>query len=605
MHFYLLILTSSPIRHFLREKHHTNTRFHHNEQIENTKQEPIIFFAQKGPNMTADASQISNDSALQQGAHQLNKNTVRFALWAPWKKSVHLIGDFNQWDKQADPMEVNEEGIWSIEKEIQAETCRYQFVIDGETIIGDPYARKIEWVEGSDQPHAIVDLNQEPYAWNDGEFGIRPLNQLVIYELHVGNFSPEGTFQGVTDRLDYIASLGVDAIEIMPIQEFPGDISWGYNPAYFFAPETSYGSIEDFKRLVDSAHQKGIGVILDMVFNHSTGDSPINRLYSYDENPYMSTDGNPWGFPDLNHWNDATKRLIHDIQSYWLTEFHIDGFRYDYAEGIRYDGINGMSFIAWDARQTKAHAYLIAEDFVADPSAVVRDTEIDASWHWQFARMVTAQLREGEYKGYQYGDLVGLSRVLTFSGQGYQDNAQPINYLESHDEERVIYEILTNPALDDAAAIRKSMLGAILLFTAQGVPMLYSGQEFGHKNKKTIDVDKLAWDYLEGDAGKALFNHYATLINLRHQQGALHHNNFEVLVVDHERKLLAFHRWDDAGSVVVVAVNLTGTTQKLTIPFPRAGVWHEWLFDYDEQVGEEPFEAEIPDSFGKIWILQS
>jgi malto-oligosyltrehalose trehalohydrolase len=538
------------------------------------------------------------------GARDRGDGTVTFALWAPWKKSVHLIGDFNNWNMQADPLAVDESGLWWIEKQLDPGTHAYQFVIDGETTIGDPYARELRWAGGSSQPHALVEVGAQPYAWGDGGFGIKPLNQLVIYELHVGDFSPEGTFEGVIARLDHLAGLGVDAIELMPIQEFPGDRSWGYNPAYFFAPESSYGSANDLRRLIDAAHQKGIGVLLDMVFNHTTGDSPISLLYQYDQNPYFSSDGNPWGFPDFNLWNDATKRLLHDIQDYWLTDYHIDGFRYDYVEGMRYDGVGGMSFIAWDARQSKPHAYLIAEDIVADPSAVVRDTEVDASWHWRFTKVLRAQLREGEYQGNQYGDLDAVLRVLTFGGDGYADNAQPVNYLESHDEARIMLEVMTNPAIDEAGALRKSMLGAIMLFTAQGVPMLYHGQEFGARAPKTIDVSKLPWENMNSDAGQALYKHYAALAYLRHTQAALQTNNFESLLVDHERKVLAYHRWADNGSDIVVAINLTPASQHVAIDFPRAGRWHEWLHDYDEGIGDGPQEVEIPGSFGKVWVFE-
>lgn len=537
------------------------------------------------------------------GAHDRGDGVVTFALWAPWKTSVHLIGDFNGWDLQADPLAVDQSGLWWIEKRLDPGTHAYQFVIDGETTIGDPYARDLRWAEGSPQPHALIEIGAGPYEWGDAEFGIKPLNQLLIYELHVGDFSPEGTFDGVRARLDHIAGLGVDAIELMPIQEFPGDRSWGYNPAYFFTPEGAYGSAADLKRLIDAAHQRGIGVILDMVFNHTANNSPVNMLYQYDENPYLSTDGNPWGFPDFNLWSDATKRLIKDIQDYWLTEFHVDGFRYDYVEGMRYDGVGGVSFIAWAARQTKAHAYLIAEDIVADPAAVVRDTEIDASWHWPFVKVVRAQLREGEYQGNQYGDLDALLRVLTFSGDGYQDNAQPINYLESHDEERAIREIMTNPAIDEAGAVQKSRLGAIILFTAQGVPMLYHGQEFGAQSPKTIEANKIPWDHLESEAGRSLYSHYASLAYLRHTQAALQGNNFEPLLADHERKLLAYHRWSDDGSSIVVALNLAPESQRAALDFPRAGRWHEWLHDYDEVIGDGPHEVDIPGSYGKIWVF--
>lgn len=537
------------------------------------------------------------------GAQERGDGTVSFALWAPWKKSVHLIGDFNGWDREADPLAVDEHGTWWIVKKLEPGIYGYQFVIDGEVVIGDPYARDLRWT-GDPQPHALVEVGARPYEWSDGDFAMKPLNQLVIYELHVGDFSPEGTFEGVIERLDYLAGLGVDAIELMPINEFPGDRSWGYNPAYFFAVEGTYGTAEDLRRLVDAAHGKGIGVILDVVFNHATGDSPINLLYPYDQNPYMGTDGNPWGFPDLNHWSDATKRLIHDIQAYWLIDFHIDGFRYDYVEGIDYDGTSGMSFITWDARQTKPHAYLIAEDIVHEPSRVVRETEADASWHWQFQKVLAAQLSEGEHEGYHYGDMAAVLHVLRFEGDEYTDNAQPVNYLESHDLERMVRIVRANERIDASGATRKSMLGAVALFTAQGVPMLYSGQEFGADAPKTIDESKLPWNYLESDAGGALYRHYASLAYLRHTQGALQSNHFDVLLADPRQKAVVFHRWNDVGSMVVVALNFSPADQRLTFEFPRPGRWHEWLHDYDEHVGDGPVEVDVPDSYAKIWVFE-
>lgn len=541
-------------------------------------------------------------SGLPYGAHNHGDGQISFALWAPWKKSVHLIGDFNGWDPTADPLSVDSEGVWYTVKQLPPGRYAYQFVIDGETVIGDPYARQLQW-DGGNQPHAVIEVGAAPYEWGDGGFQMRPFHQLVLYELHVGDFSPAGSFEGVIERLDYLAALGVNVIELMPIQEFPGDQGWGYNPAFFFAPETSYGSPTDLKHLIDAAHQRGIAVILDMVLSHTTGDSPISLLYPYDQNPYFGDAHNPWGFPSFNHWDDATKRLVRDIQGYWLNEYHIDGFRYDYAPGIGYDGINGLSFIAWSARESKPHVYLIAEYMMDDPTAVVHDTQVHASWHWQFRDVLKAQLCEADYRGQRYGDLDAVLRVLTFAGDGYADPSQPINYLECHDDERLVADVMTNPAIDVAGATRKSMLGAILLFTAQGVPMLYHGQEFGARSPKTTEANKLPWEYLHDAAGQALFNHYASLARLRHSQGALTSVTFEPLLVDVERKALAYHRWDDMGSVVVVAVNFSPTPQRVAVPFPRPGRWHEWLHDYDERVGVDPWEVEVPDSFGKIWVF--
>jgi malto-oligosyltrehalose trehalohydrolase len=553
--------------------------------------------------MATEAPEVAPAPDIPNGASERGDGTVTFALWAPLKKSVHLIGDFNEW--KPEPLKVDESGLWWIEKQLDPGTYVYQFVLDGATTICDPYARRIRWDEGSPQPQAVIEVGAQPYEWHDGDFGIKPLNQLVIYEMHVGNFSPEGTFDGVIERLDYLAELGIDAIELMPVQEFPGDQGWGYNPAYMFTVESAYGSVEDFKRMVDAAHQRGIGVILDMVLAHTAPDSPLVQLYPRDQNPYFNPDDNRWGFPEFNQTSDAAKRFFRDVQDYWLTEFHVDGFRYDYIEGISYDGTNGASFLAWAAKQSKPYAYLIAEAIVQDPAAVVRDTDMDCSWHWQFMKVMRAQLFEGEYEGNSYGDLDAVERVLRFDGDGYQDNAQPVIYLETHDEERLMADAQScNPNIDEAGAIRKSMLGAIALFTAQGVPMLYQGQEFGTSSPKTIDVSKLPWENLESDAGRALHQHYATLAYLRHMQGALHTNNFQVLLKDAEKRVIVFHRWDDNGSDVVVALNFSPVDQHVTFAFPRAGRWHEWLNDYDEQVSGEEQEFELNDSYGKIWVFQ-
>ena len=541
------------------------------------------------------------------GAIDHGAGVTTFALFAPHKQTAHLIGDFNDWNPKATPMNLQADGGWAVELKLEPGEYGYQFLIDADidkaVTIADPYARKLRWVAGQSIPHSVIEVSKQPYKWGDGGFGIKPLNQLVIYELHVGDFSPEGSFKGVTEKLDYIRDLGISAIELMPIQEFPGDQSWGYNPAYFFCPESSYGSIDDLKELIDQAHQRGIGVVLDVVLNHTDSSNPLTMLYSFQDSPYFGQDGNPWGFPDFNHWSDATKRFIKDIQDYWLTEFHVDGFRYDHTEGIGWDAENGMNFITWAAKQTKPYAYLIAEH-LPDPGGVVRSTGVEASWHESFHGIVRAQLREGEYQGRQYGDMQALLAEMLFQTDGYTDNAQAINYLENHDQERIAFEIRTNPALNiDQAVNAKSKLGALVLFTAMGVPMLYAGQEFGTNSPKTIDVNKLLWERLNDGTWADLRNWYATLAQLRAQNPALTINYLEPLVVDNERKLLIFKRWDEGGNQVVVGLNFTAASQQVEVTFPRGGKWHEWTLNYDQDFGDATTRTvELPPSGGKVWI---
>ncbi len=546
---------------------------------------------------------------IRSGAVDHGDGRVTFGLWAPWKKGVSLVGDFNNWNAAAQPMQVLESGMWVAELQLEPGTYGYQFVIDTATekpvYISDPYARKLRWAEGSPQPHALVEVGKEPYLWGDEGYNACPMNELVIYELHVGDFSPGGDFNGVAEKLDYLRDLGVRAIELMPIQEFPGDVSWGYNPAYFFAPESAYGTADELKNLVDQAHRRGIGVILDVVLNHTDSSNPLTRLYSYQDNPYFGEDGNPWGFPDFNHWDDATKRLVHDVQDYWLLEFHIDGFRYDHAEGIGFDAMSGMQYLGWAARQTKPQVWLIAEQ-LADPISVVEKTEIGASWHESFHGILRAQLREGDYQGRTYGDMQGVLNELIFARSGYTDNAQAINYLESHDLERIAFEIRTNPSLNNDEAVRaKCKLGALALFTATGVPMLYAGQEFATHAPKTIDVNKLEWDRLNDPIWDDLRAFFASMAALRARAPALTQNNLEALLVDGERKLIIFKRWNDQGNEVVIGLNFAPVVQSVDVTFPRTGRWHEWVYDYDADFGDTATQkVELPASGGKVWIAE-
>lgn len=557
--------------------------------------------------MDKDYETLMQDELVTAGVTDHGYGRVTFGLFAPWKRVVKLIGDFNNWDPIGVPMHPREDGLWVAQLDLPPGEYGYQFVVDSDTehptVIADPYSRKLRWVEGSPEPHSVFEVGKKPYVWDDAGFHAKPLNELVIYELHVGDFTPEGTFKGVTQKLDYIRDLGVSAIELMPIQEFPGDRSWGYNPAYFFCPESSYGTADDFKELVDQAHQRGIAVILDMVFNHTDASNSLTKLYPYQESPFFGQDGNPWGFPDFNHWSDATKRFIKDVQDYWLLEFHVDGFRYDHSEGIGWDAESGMNFIAWAAKQTKPHAYLIAEN-LPDPAGVVHNTHVDASWHESFHRVLRAQLREGDYQGKRFGDMNAVLAEMIFAMEGYTDNAQAINYIENHDQERIALEVRTNPALDiDQAVNAKSKLGALALFTATGVPMIYAGQEFGMSTPKTVDVNKLQWERLNDGTWNDLKQFYASLARLVAQNKALQLNNLEPLIVDDARKVIVFKRWDDGGNQVVVGLNFSPAQQHVDVTFPRAGKWHEWTKDYDEELGDNPVKTvELPPSGGKVWV---
>ncbi len=465
------------------------------------------------------------------GIKYIDKNTVEFKLYAPGKKWVSLVGDFNDFNPFVDKMDYKD-GYWTITKKFKDGVYRYAFVVEGK-LIGDPYAREVDWCDKG--PLAVLNIPEKKFKWTDSNFKF-DWRKAVIYELHVKDFA--GGFKGVLKKLDYLKKLGINAIEMMPIWEFPMDYSWGYNPAYFFAPEKAYGKPADLKRLINEAHKRGIAIILDMVFNHCAHDCPLNQLYPYNENPYFSTDGNPWGLPDFNHWSLITQKFTGDVIEYWIKEYHIDGIRFDYTRGIGYDGTHGVSYLAWKAKQVKPDIYLIAEQIPED-SHIVNTTYIDAVWHDHFHDQLKADLREGQFEGSNV-NMAHTAQVMYFGGpEGFPNMLSVINYTENHDEERVIYECETNNIPYEIAK-KRTILGAVVVMGSSGVPMIWQGQEFGFSAKRTIDPTPVDWTLLKKN--EDLFKIWKRLIHLRTENPALSNPYLKFLFIDHYAQVLVWER---------------------------------------------------------------
>ncbi|PLX19460.1 MAG: hypothetical protein C0601_01750 [Candidatus Muiribacterium halophilum] len=538
-----------------------------------------------------------NQGVIQDG------NDVTFRLWAPGKRSVSVVGDFNSWQKDTDMMKIDSDGLWTIEMQLPRGEYRYQFYIDGEYLVGDPYAKDVIWDEYG--PNAIVEVPEKKFSWNDSFYRAPNQNDWIIYETHVGDFTPKGTFESMRRMIPYLKSLGINAVELMPIWEFPGDISWGYNPAYFMAPETAYGTPEDLKRLINELHENNIAIIMDMVFNHTSQEHVFNKLYDYYSSPWYSRDANPWGMPDLNLWSDFTKVFVKDVLNYWIREYHIDGIRYDYTRGIGWDGYNGMSFISWAARQAKNDIFQMAEHLPQDP-AMVNKTEIDAEWHDTFHDQMKANLREGTYESSNhFGDLDRTAACLSYYADGFSDNADVINYTESHDEERVIYEALTNPDMFYEKAVRKSKLGLGILFTSVGVPMIYHGQEFAMDTARTIDPNKLDWSKKDSGYCRDVFWYTKKMIELRNDHSCLKNNNIEITAKYSDKNVIAYKRWDNYGDIIVVIANFSDFDQYVDVPFPYNGNWYEAIYDYSINVENNSFSnMQVPRSGVKIFCLK-
>jgi 1,4-alpha-glucan branching enzyme len=494
-------------------------------------------------------------------------------------------------------------------KQLTPGSHTYQFAVDvdgpaGEIIICDPYARALADDSAFDPPRAVVEVARPPYGWRHNTWARPAYRDLILYELHVGDFSPEGSFRGVIDRLDYLRELGINAIELMPIFEFKGDLGWGYNPAYFFTVEKSYGEPDDLRTLIDEAHARGIAVVLDLVLAHTAHRHPFNRLYPYDQSPWYGPgcgEPNQFGFPSLDYSKGPTQDFSRDVQTYWLREFHVDGFRYDYCNGIgNCDGM-GVPHLVSTARAIRPDVFLIGE-FSPEKPDQVSATGLDGAWHVSASYGLKALLCQDGCGDFHWDDFARCVAVLQPWTAGYQAAAECVNYLESHDEQRVVNDMRGCGASEEDAR-RRSTLGAVLLFTMPGEPMLYHGQEFGEGTPRTTnDRNRLHWEEMVDAGGRGLHEQYRKLWWLRRDHPALRTETYSLDASYPEQKALVYHRWNDEGDEVVVAANFSPAAQSLTIPFPHPGRWCDAMTGQTLEVTEGQVVIELPASSGAVYM---
>ena len=568
--------------------------------------------------------------SIQYGAWNNGDGTVTYGLFAPGKKFISLVGDFNGWSKSANILKKSPDGWWWLTRNHAPGKYSYQYLVDNELQIGDPFAIDIEWkkLEGGEDwesyetAKAIIQVGGADFAWSDSNFTIPASKDMIIYEMHVGDFtgtnSGGGTFLTAIKKLDYLDSLGINAIELMPVNEFPGEISWGYNPVFYIAPESAYGTPEEFKQLVNEAHKRGIAVILDVVLNHSEGRCPLYLLYeNINENPWYHDYHPPfswadWG-PEFDHDRPATQQVTDFILKTWIEEFHIDGFRIDVAWGLADPYQNSQSGslkrkavlgrICEQVAQHNPNLFIVAEYFPPDvgmEAYIVEDTRLDAMWHdtfhWGMKDMLKPNISVDQ-----------LNEAVYFAGKwhnGYfTDAGQVVNYTTSHDEQRTIYEFVTYQSGDYATGVRLEKATGAVLLTAAGTPMLYHGQEFGQDTPKTLNRNPLKWNFLNDPAHRGIYNYYRRLIWLRQNLKVLRSNNYQTLH-KHYNQTFVYQR-ADANEQVIVAVNFhRNKNDVMNIQFPHTGPWYEFITDDSVEVNAANVleNYEIPYASARIFV---
>ncbi|HSS99965.1 MAG TPA: malto-oligosyltrehalose trehalohydrolase [Terriglobales bacterium] len=430
------------------------------------------------------------------GAQCLADGGVHFRLWAPKPERVALLVD-----GAALQMKKTEGGWFELITSQAKAGSRYQFAIDGQLRVPDPASRFQP--DDVHQPSEVI--APATFDWKDESWKGRPWEEAVIYELHVGTFSSAGTYAGVEEKLDYLAALGITAIELMPLSDFFGKRNWGYDGVLPFAPDSSYGRPEDLKRLIQSAHSKGLMVLLDVVYNHFGPEG--NYLHAYAPQFFTHRHCTPWGDGinfDGEHSRPVRDFFIHNA-IYWLEEFHFDGLRFDAVHAIQDDSSpNILIELATTVREhfgVDRHIHLVLEN--EDNAARYlrklpgdQTTLYDAQWNDDIHH-VCHVLSSGESDGYysDYADnpvrLFGkcLAEGFVFQGQAsaFRDgkhrgepsrNLSPssfVDFLQNHDQvgNRAFGERILNYAKPEAV---RALMAVLLL--APSPPLLFMGEEF-------------------------------------------------------------------------------------------------------------------------------
>ena len=517
---------------------------------------------------------------------QLTPTGATFRVWAPHADAVTVSGDFDGWGT-THALTRTAGDIWVGDVDGAKAGQRYRYLVSqgGQTLTrSDPRARGLDDAGGKS---VLVDVNA--YAWQSAPFASPDFNHQVIYELHIGTFNvpagqQHGTYRSAVDRLDALATLGVNMIEVMPIAEFPGDRSWGYNPAGPFAVESSYGTPDDFRALVDAAHARGIGVILDVVHNHY--DDTLLHCWDGDclgkDGIYFYTNGfanTAWG-PRPDFGRPEVRAFILENTLMWLSEYRCDGMRWD--STINIHGGIGDGWTLLQAMNDSAHAQFprtiqIAEDWQGDAN-ISRPTQaggggFDSQWDG-FVHDINGTILAGSD---------GARSMATVQGaiaREYNAHAsERVIFTESHDEvangNQRIPEMISPGNAGSLIARQLSTLGAVIVFTSPGIPMLFMGQEM-LMNGYFADDHPLDWSRATTYAG--IVKLYTDLVHLRRNAGGatlgLTGDGVSVFHVNDNAKVIAWRRWKAGGDDVVVVANFSGTAfANYQIGLPAGGTW--------------------------------
>lgn len=573
------------------------------------------------------------------GINYIDDQTVTLVVYAPGKEHIHLLGDFNDWKKDNAWQLYKDGDYWwyTLSKLEKGKEYAFQYLIDNSFKIADAYAEKIldsaadASIPSSIYPDitpypmqtegivSVLQTGKPTYNWQVKNFSAPKGEELVIYELLIRDFTQESSIQAVTAKLDYLKDLGVNAIELMPIQEFDGNDSWGYNPCFYFAPDKAYGTPNAYKQFIDEAHRRGMAVIIDVVFNHATSAHPFARLY-WDGSNNRPAGNNPWFNPvaphpysvfnDFNHEYQGTRTFFKRVLSYWLTEYKVDGFRFDLTKGLTQKQSTEATASVYDAsritilkdyyqqiQQVRPGAYTILEHFCDNKEE--KELADSGLFIWGNINNAYSQSLMGWKENSDLSSAYAANRGWT--------HPLLIAYQESHDEERTLYKAKTwgsgNIKANTDICLERAALNAAFLLCTPGPKMIwqfgelgydYSIEENGRTGRKPV-----RWDYMDDPARATLYDSYARLLTLRTENPNVFSNpskaSLQTGLNDWEkgRRICLEH----ADMDLVLVGNFDSLAIRMKPRFPQAGLWsnaHSGVSQSISEADKNEVEVTVP-----------
>jgi 1,4-alpha-glucan branching enzyme len=552
------------------------------------------------------------------GVNYTSSTSAGFVLWAPDKEFVYLLGDFNDWILQNEyQMKKDGDYFWlDVDGLISGQQYVYQFYIDGELYIADPYTEQVSDPSHDNSiseetypglvkyPHGKTDgiasvmiPGQTPFLWEVTDFTPPEKSKMVVYELLIRDFHGNHSYKAVRENLDYLEELGVNVLELMPVNEFEGNESWGYNPSFYFAPDKYYGPKDELKKLIDECHKRGIAVVIDMVLNHSFSQSPFAQMYLEGgkpaaNNPWYNIDAPHtcygWGY-DFDHESVHTEELVDSVNTFWLTEYKIDGFRFDFTKGFTNnnvncgwdkdnDRINILKRMADEIWKINPNAYVIFEHLADNSEETILS---------DYGIMLWGNMNHNyseNLMGWHENNKSDLSWGY-YESRGWSE-PNLVTYGESHDEERNMFKAVTwgneegdYSVKDTITALDRQGANVAFLMAIPGPKMIWQFQELGYDY--SIDYNgrvgnkPIRWDYLNDNNRQKLYYRFSEFNMFKTTYPEFYNpDNFDPDIDNGALKSIILSSGDNHA---VVLGNFDVIERDMTITFPSTGVYSDYF----------------------------